>query len=66
MKPLKLTITAFGPYKDTEVIDFQELGSIDCLPFLEKRVQVKQLFSMLFAMLFTDQVVGRIGRIQLY
>ncbi|MEK3728677.1 MULTISPECIES: SMC family ATPase [unclassified Lysinibacillus] len=26
MKPLKLTITAFGPYKDTEVIDFQELG----------------------------------------
>ncbi len=26
MKPLKLTITAFGPYKDTEIIDFQELG----------------------------------------
>ncbi|WP_249685331.1 AAA family ATPase, partial [Bacillus velezensis] len=26
MKPLKLTITAFGPYKDTEVIDLQELG----------------------------------------
>ncbi|MET4561922.1 exonuclease SbcC [Lysinibacillus parviboronicapiens] len=26
MKPLKLTITAFGPYKNTEIIDFQELG----------------------------------------
>lgn len=26
MKPLKLTITAFGPYKQTEVIDFQQLG----------------------------------------
>jgi len=26
MKPLKLTITAFGPYKHTEVIDFQQLG----------------------------------------
>ncbi len=27
MKPLKLTMTAFGPYKDTEVIDFTALGS---------------------------------------
>ncbi|MFJ7408772.1 MULTISPECIES: AAA family ATPase [unclassified Lysinibacillus] len=26
MKPLKLTITAFGPYKHTEIIDFQQLG----------------------------------------
>ncbi|GLC90335.1 AAA family ATPase [Lysinibacillus piscis] len=26
MKPLKLTMTAFGPYKQTEVIDFQQLG----------------------------------------
>ncbi|MGG2112954.1 SMC family ATPase [Lysinibacillus pakistanensis] len=26
MKPLKLTITAFGPYKNTEIIDFQQLG----------------------------------------
>ena len=26
MKPLKLTITAFGPYKHTEVIDFEQLG----------------------------------------
>lgn len=25
MKPLKLTMTAFGPYKDTEVIDFTKL-----------------------------------------
>ncbi|MCL6456532.1 MAG: SMC family ATPase [Gorillibacterium sp.] len=25
MKPLKLTMTAFGPYKDSEVIDFSEL-----------------------------------------
>jgi exonuclease SbcC len=25
MKPLKLTMTAFGPYKDQEVIDFSEL-----------------------------------------
>lgn len=25
MKPLKLTMTAFGPYKDKEVIDFSEL-----------------------------------------
>lgn len=25
MKPLKLTMTAFGPYKNTEVIDFTEL-----------------------------------------
>ncbi|MEK4230790.1 SMC family ATPase [Solibacillus sp. FSL H8-0538] len=25
MKPLKLTMTAFGPYKDTEVIDFTQL-----------------------------------------
>lgn len=27
MKPRKLTITAFGPYKDTQVIDFDELGA---------------------------------------
>lgn len=26
MKPLKLTMQAFGPYKNTEVIDFTELG----------------------------------------
>lgn len=26
MKPLKLTMTAFGPYKDTEVIDFSRLA----------------------------------------
>ncbi|MFF6017454.1 SbcC/MukB-like Walker B domain-containing protein [Lysinibacillus fusiformis] len=26
MKPLKLTITAFGPYKNTEIIDFEQLG----------------------------------------
>lgn len=26
MKPLKLKITAFGPYKETEIIDFTELG----------------------------------------
>lgn len=26
MKPLKLTMTAFGPYKGTEVVDFRELG----------------------------------------
>lgn len=26
MKPIKLTMTAFGPYKDTEAIDFTELG----------------------------------------
>ncbi|MFD1848542.1 AAA family ATPase [Oceanobacillus bengalensis] len=25
MKPLKLTMTAFGPYKETEIIDFREL-----------------------------------------
>lgn len=27
MKPLRLTMTAFGPYRDTEVIDFSKLGS---------------------------------------
>ena len=27
MKPIKLTLTAFGPYKDTEVINFNELQS---------------------------------------
>ncbi|THF79977.1 AAA family ATPase [Cohnella fermenti] len=26
MKPIKLTMTAFGPYKDKETIDFAELG----------------------------------------
>ena len=26
MRPLKLTMTAFGPYKNTEVVDFTELG----------------------------------------
>jgi|GEM_PF-4074488 len=26
MKPLKLTITAFRPYKNTEIIDFKQLG----------------------------------------
>lgn len=25
MRPIKLTMTAFGPYKDTEVVDFNEL-----------------------------------------
>lgn len=29
MKPIKLTMTAFGPYKDTEVVDFTELGNHD-------------------------------------
>lgn len=27
MKPLKITMTAFGPYKNREVIDFSELGN---------------------------------------
>ena len=26
MKPLKLTMTAFGPYRDTTVVDFEALG----------------------------------------
>ncbi|QAY65071.1 AAA family ATPase [Paenibacillus protaetiae] len=26
MRPLKLTMTAFGPYRDTETVDFSELG----------------------------------------
>ena len=26
MKPIRLTMTAFGPYKDREIIDFTELG----------------------------------------
>ena len=26
MRPIKLTITAFGPYRDTEIIDFNELN----------------------------------------
>src|SRR5262245_42749823 len=26
MKPIKLVMTAFGPYADTQVIDFRELG----------------------------------------
>jgi len=26
MRPIKLTLTAFGPYRDTEVIDFSKLG----------------------------------------
>src|SRR5699024_12625829 len=26
MKPIKLTLTAFGPYKGTEVINFADLG----------------------------------------
>ena len=25
MKPIKLTMSAFGPYQETEVIDFREL-----------------------------------------
>lgn len=27
MRPIKLTMTAFGPYKDIEVVDFRELGN---------------------------------------
>lgn len=29
MRPIKLTMTAFGPYKDTEVVDFTELEDHD-------------------------------------
>lgn len=29
MRPLKLTMTAFGPYKDTETVDFEELEGND-------------------------------------
>src|SRR5699024_12323237 len=29
VKPLKLTMTAFGPYKDSETIDFNELQNND-------------------------------------
>jgi exonuclease SbcC len=25
MKPIKLTMTAFGPYKETETVDFREV-----------------------------------------
>ena len=27
MRPIKLTMTAFGPYKDIEIVDFTELES---------------------------------------
>lgn len=66
MKPLKLTITAFGPYKDTEIIDFQELGEHRLFAISGKTVQEKQPFLMPFVMPFTDQAVVRIVRIRLY
>ena len=40
MRPIKLTISAFGPYASKQVIDFEEL-------YREKLEREKQLYLML-------------------
>ncbi|MDY0407721.1 hypothetical protein [Paracerasibacillus soli] len=46
MKPLKLTMTAFGPYKYTETIDFTALQDNHLFVISEKPAPVKRRFSM--------------------
>ena len=47
MRPIKLTISAFGPYASKQVIDFEELNVEIYLLYREKLEREKQLYLML-------------------
>ena len=47
MRPIKLTISAFGPYASKQVIDFEELKGRNIFVISEKLEREKQLYLML-------------------
>ncbi len=48
MKPIKLTMQAFGPFAQTETIEFDKLGTNLCFLSMVLLVRVKPRFSMRF------------------
>lgn len=62
MKPIRLKMTAFGPYKDEEVIDFTKLQERKLLSFQAKREREKRRFSMPSVLRCTVMPAGRTGK----
>lgn len=60
MKPLKLSMTAFGPYKDKEVIDFSRLDHHHLFVISGAREQGRQPYLMAFVLLYMDPQVAQI------
>ena len=61
MRPLKITMSAFGPYAGEVTLDMQKLGKSGIY-----RAQAKRLFLMRFLMRFTARQAGITGKILLF
>ena len=66
MKPLKLTMTAFGPYKNTEVIDFEQLGDHRLFAISGKTGAGKTTIFDAIVMHFMELQVVKIVKIRRY
>ena len=64
MRPLKITMSAFGPYAGEVTLDMQKLAEYILSRAI--RAQVKRLFLMRFLMRFTARQAGITGKILLF
>ena len=59
MRPIQLIMTAFGPYKQKEVIDFEDLGEHRIFAISGIRELEKQRFLMRFVMCYMVRLVEK-------
>ena len=55
MRPIQLIMTAFGPYKQKEVIDFEDLGEHRIFAISGNTGAGKQRFLMRFVMCYSEE-----------
>ena len=66
MRPLKITMSAFGPYAGEVTLDMQKLGKSGIYLSRAIRAQAKRRFLMRFLMRFTARQAEITGKILLF
>lgn len=66
MRPLKITMSAFGPYAGEVTLDMQNSERAEYILSRAIRVQAKRRFLMRFLMRFTARQAGITGKILLF